>query len=312
MRLCRFLPSAPATAAAAEQPRLGAVRAGAVVDLAAAGIDESLLDLLALASALNATADTVTGTGADARTRWAEIEAAVAAADTIEPGRLVAPIEPPNYLAIGLNYRAHVAEGGRADPERPVVFNKQISSITGPGDPIHVPTAAPDLVDYEGELAVVIGRRCRRVPRDRAHEVIGGYTIANDVSVRDWQKASPTMTMGKSWDTHGPIGPHIVTPDEVPDPHALQLSTMVDDEVRQAASTSAMIFDIPSLIEHLSTAFTLLPGTVIATGTPEGVGFYREPRAMLQDGQTVRIAIDGLGTLENPVIAEPAGGVEIG
>ena len=306
MRLVRFLVPADDTSAAEATPRVGAQRDDGVVDLAAAGVDASMTDLLAIASAA--------ATDAEAAARWKDVVGAVAAAATVDQDvRLVAPVDPPNYLAIGLNYRAHVAEGGRPDPERPVVFNKQISSVIGPGEAIHVPAAAPDLVDYEGELAVVIGRRCRRVPKERAYEVIGGYTVANDVSVRDWQRASPTMTMGKSWDTHGPIGPWIVTPDEVADPQSLRLSTIVDGEVRQDATTAEMIFDIPTLIEHLSTAFTLLPGTVIATGTPEGVGVYREPRAMLQPGQTVQVVVEGVGTLENPVIAEPdADEVEIG
>ena len=306
MRLVRFLVPADDTSAARATPRVGAQRDDGVVDLAAAGVDASMTDLLAIASAA--------ATDAEAAARWKDVVGAVAAAATVDQDvRLVAPVDPPNYLAIGLNYRAHVAEGGRPDPERPVVFNKQISSVIGPGEAIHVPAAAPDLVDYEGELAVVVGRRCRRVPKERAYEVIGGYTVANDVSVRDWQRASPTMTMGKSWDTHGPIGPWIVTPDEVADPQSLRLSTIVDGEVRQDATTAEMIFDIPTLIEHLSTAFTLLPGTVIATGTPEGVGVYREPRAMLQPGQTVQVVVEGVGTLENPVIAEPdADEVKIG
>lgn len=306
MRLVRFLVPADDTSAAGATPRVGAQRDDGVVDLAAAGVDASMADLLAIASAA--------ATDAEAAARWNDVVGAVAAAATVDQDvQLVAPVDPPNYLAIGLNYRAHVAEGGRPDPERPVVFNKQISSVIGPGAAIHVPAAAPDLVDYEGELAIVIGRRCRRVPKERAYEVIGGYTVANDVSVRDWQRASPTMTMGKSWDTHGPIGPWIVTPDEVADPQSLRLSTVVDGEIRQDATTAEMIFDIPTLIEHLSTAFTLLPGTVIATGTPEGVGVYREPRAMLQPGQTVQVIVEGVGTLENPVIAEPdADEVEIG
>ncbi|NOX31586.1 MAG: fumarylacetoacetate hydrolase family protein [Actinobacteria bacterium] len=218
---------------------------------------------------------------------------------------------PPNFLAIGLNYRAHVAEGGRTDPERPVVFNKQISCITGPNHAIHIPAEAPDLVDYEGELGVVIGKTCRRVPADRAHEVIAGYLVVNDVSVRDWQKASPTMTMGKSWDTHGPIGPWLVSADEIADPGDLDLTTTVDGEIRQQTNTSEMIFNISALIAHLSTAFTLLAGTVIATGTPEGVGFYRSPRTMLQAGQTVEVSIEGIGKLSNPVIDDPNPGVVI-
>jgi 2-keto-4-pentenoate hydratase/2-oxohepta-3-ene-1,7-dioic acid hydratase in catechol pathway len=220
--------------------------------------------------------------------------------------RLEAPItQPPNFLAIGLNYSAHVAESGMAKPEVPVVFNKQITCVTGPYDPIEVPAIAPDWIDYEGELGVVIGQRCRRVAAADAPDVIAGYLVVNDVSVRDWQRATPTMTMGKSWDTHGPIGPWLVTTDELTDPHGLRIRTWVDDELRQDASTAQMIHDCWALIEHLSTAFTLLPGTIIATGTPAGVGFVMDPPRCLSPGSTVRIEIESIGTIENPVVAQP-------
>jgi 2-keto-4-pentenoate hydratase/2-oxohepta-3-ene-1,7-dioic acid hydratase in catechol pathway len=220
--------------------------------------------------------------------------------------RLEAPIAlPPAVLAIGLNYAAHVDESGMHKPEMPVVFNKQATSITGPYDPIEIPTVAPSLVDYEGELGVVIGTRCRNVPRERAREVVAGYVVVNDVSVRDWQRASPTMTMGKSWDSHGPIGPWLVTDDEIDDPHHLRIRTWVDGDLRQDASTELMITDCWALIEFMSTAFTLLPGTIIATGTPAGVGFVMDPPRCLDPGMTVRIEIDGIGAIENPVIAQP-------
>ncbi|MGH9134664.1 MAG: fumarylacetoacetate hydrolase family protein [Ilumatobacteraceae bacterium] len=219
---------------------------------------------------------------------------------------LEAPIaQPPNFLAIGLNYSAHVAESGMAKPDVPVVFNKQVTCVTGPSDPIEVPAVAPDWVDYEGELGVVIGERCRNVKAADAPGVVAGYLVVNDVSVRDWQRATPTMTMGKSWDTHGPIGPWLVTGDELPDPHDLRIRTWVDDELRQDARTSQMIHDCWHLIEHLSTAFTLLPGTIIATGTPAGVGFVMDPPRCLSPGSTVRIEIESIGTIENPVIAQP-------
>lgn len=221
--------------------------------------------------------------------------------------RLEAPIvAPPTFLAIGLNYRAHVDESGMDKPEMPIVFNKQISCVTGPFDPIEVPHVAPDWVDYEGELGVVIGARCRNVPVERAHEVVAGYLIVNDVSVRDWQRATPTMTMGKSWDTHGPIGPWLVTSDELADPHSLGIRTYVDGELRQDGNTAQMIDNCWELIAHISTACTLLPGTIIATGTPEGVGFVMDPPRCLKPGSTVRIEIDGIGTIENPVIAQRA------
>jgi 2-keto-4-pentenoate hydratase/2-oxohepta-3-ene-1,7-dioic acid hydratase in catechol pathway len=220
--------------------------------------------------------------------------------------RLEAPIaQPPNFLAIGLNYVAHVAESGMHKPDMPVVFNKQVTCVNGPFDPIEVPTVAPTLVDYEGELGVVIGTKCRNVSVERAHEVVAGYLVVNDVSVRDWQRATPTMTMGKSWDTHGPIGPWLVTADEIADPHDLRIRTWVDDELRQDASTALMITNCWELIAFMSTAFTLLPGTIIATGTPAGVGFVMEPPRCLSPGMTVRIEIDGIGTIHNPVIAQP-------
>ncbi len=220
---------------------------------------------------------------------------------------LEAPVaRPPEFLAIGLNYALHIAEAGREAPKVPVVFNKQATCVNGPGGGIHIPTAAPDMVDYEGELGVVIGRSARRVKAEDALDFVAGYLIVNDVSVRDWQRASATMTMGKSWDTHGPIGPWLTTADEVPDPQGLAIRTWVSGDLRQDGNTKNMIFPVAQLIAHLSTAFTLLPGTVIATGTPEGVGMAMKPPGFIHAGDTVRIEIDGLGVLENPVVAEPA------
>jgi 2-keto-4-pentenoate hydratase/2-oxohepta-3-ene-1,7-dioic acid hydratase in catechol pathway len=220
--------------------------------------------------------------------------------------QLEAPIaQPPTFLAIGLNYADHVAESGMDKPKAPVVFNKQITCVVGPGAGIEVPSVAPKWVDYEGELGIVIGTRCRNVSVDDAPSVVAGYLIVNDVSVRDWQRATPTMTMGKSWDTHGPTGPWLVSADEVGDPHDLGLRTWVDGDLRQDASTKQMITNCWELIAHLSTAFTLLPGTIIATGTPAGVGFVMDPPRCLNAGSTVRIEIDKLGVLENPVIAQP-------
>ena len=226
--------------------------------------------------------------------------------------KIEAPIAlPPTFLAIGLNYADHIAEAGGArpveKPKAPVVFNKQVTCVNGPFDPIEVPTVAPDFVDYEGELGVVIGTRCRNVSVENAHEVVAGYLVVNDVSVRDWQRATPTMTMGKSWDTHGPIGPWMVTADEIGDPHDLRIRTWVDDDLRQDASTSLMITNCWEQIAHLSTAFTLLPGTIIATGTPAGVGFVMKPSGCLKPGSRVRIEIEKIGVIDNPVVAQPAG-----
>jgi len=219
---------------------------------------------------------------------------------------LRAPIaRPPKILCVGLNYMDHIRETGRAQPEYPVIFNKQSTAVIGPFEPIHIPRAAPDNVDYEGELAFVIGRRCRAVPRDRAAEVIAGYTIVNDVSVRTWQRRTPTMTMGKSWDTHCPLGPWIVTADAIGDPHALGIRTFVGGELRQSSNTRELLFDCFALVEHLSTVFSLEIGDVVSTGTPGGVGAAMNPPRYLAPGDRVRVCIEGIGELENPVIAEP-------
>jgi 2-keto-4-pentenoate hydratase/2-oxohepta-3-ene-1,7-dioic acid hydratase in catechol pathway len=219
--------------------------------------------------------------------------------------QLRAPLpRPPKFLAIGLNYADHCAEAGMPAPDFPVFFNKQTTCVIGPGEAIHVPRVST-LVDYECELGIVIGRRGRHVPADRAFEVVAGYTVVNDVTVRDWQLRAPTMTIGKSFDTHGPIGPWIVSADEIPDPQDLGLRTWVNGELLQDASTAGMIFDCAEQIATLSTAFTLEPGDVIATGTPAGVGMLRQPPRWLVPGDTVTVEVDGIGRLENPVIAEP-------
>jgi 2-keto-4-pentenoate hydratase/2-oxohepta-3-ene-1,7-dioic acid hydratase in catechol pathway len=225
--------------------------------------------------------------------------------------RLEAPVgRPPKFLAIGLNYADHVAETGMKEPEFPIFFNKQYTCVTGPYDPIHIPRAS-GLVDYEGELGLVIGRRCRHVPRDRAHEVIAGYLVVNDVSVRDWQRRAPTMTLGKSFDTHGPIGPWLVTADEIGDPHSLGIRTWVNADLRQDSNTKHLIYDCYAEVETLSTVFTLEPGDIISTGTPGGVGVAKKPPLFLTEGDVVRIEIERIGWIENPVIAEPDETVQI-
>ena len=219
--------------------------------------------------------------------------------------KLNAPVpRPGKYLGISLNYADHIAETGRDQPEYPSFFTKQSSCVIGYGDAIHRPKVS-DKLDYEGELAFVIGKRCHHVPVDKAHQVIAGFTIANDVSVRDWQMHSPTMMIGKSFDTCGPLGPWIVTPDELGDPHNLAIKTWIDDELRQDANTRQMIFNCYQMIAYLSQAMTLEPGDVIATGTPSGVGVKMQPRGYMKPGQTARIEIEGIGTLCNPVIEEP-------
>ncbi len=220
-------------------------------------------------------------------------------------------LRPGKILAVGLNYRDHVEEAGQEVPKLPMIFNKQGTSAHPPYDPFHLPRAS-HVLDYEGELAFVVGKRCRHVPADRASEVIAGYTVCNDVSVRDWQLRVPTWTMGKSFDTHCPLGPAIVTPDELGDPHALDLRTWVNGEPRQSSNTKNLIFDCFALVEHLTTAFTLEPGDVVVTGTPGGVGIAMKPPKLLVAGDVVRIAIDGLGEIENSVIEEPEATVRIG
>ncbi len=212
---------------------------------------------------------------------------------------------PPKILAIGLNYRAHAEESNMDIPKHPMVFTKQATSANGPYAPIHSPPET-QMLDYEGELGVVIGKRCRRVSKQDANRVIAGFCVLNDVSVREWQflATPPQFTMGKSWDTHNPFGPAIVTPDEV-DPHNLMLRTFVNGDLRQKTSTSDLIFNCYDIIEFLTTAFTLEPGDVIATGTPSGVGISMQPQGTLKIGDVVKVEIDGLGFIENKVIAEP-------
>lgn len=218
--------------------------------------------------------------------------------------KLHAPVpRPGKYLAVSLNYAEHIEETGMEKPEYPTFFNKQSSCVIGCGEPIVRPKVS-DKLDYEGELAFVIGKRCRHVPLKEAHAVIAGFTIANDVSVRDWQARSPTMTLGKSFDTHGPLGPWLVTSDEIADPHDLMIKTWVDDELRQNSNTRHMIFNCYELVAYLSQAMTLEPGDVIATGTPSGVGVKMKPRGYMKPGQTVRIEIEGIGTLFNTVVEE--------
>ena len=222
--------------------------------------------------------------------------------------RLINPIlRPPKIIAIGLNYQDHLEEIraiGREvdDPEVPMIFNKQSTSACGPFEDIHDPKVS-DKLDYEGELAFVIGKKCRHVPRSEAHNVIAGYCVSNDVSVRDWQLRVPTFTIGKSFDTHCPFGPAIVTADEISDPHNLQIKTEVNQEVRQNSNTKNLIFNCFVLVEHLSTSFTLEPGDLILSGTPSGVGVA--DNKFLKEGDEVKISISELGYIENRVVNEP-------
>jgi 2-keto-4-pentenoate hydratase/2-oxohepta-3-ene-1,7-dioic acid hydratase in catechol pathway len=219
--------------------------------------------------------------------------------------RRLAPVAPTNIFCIGLNYRKHAEETGAELPESPVVFMKPTSAVSHPGAPIPIPACCvrgPE-VDYEGELAVVIGKKGRNIPEDRALDHVLGYTVANDVSARRWQKrgGGGQWIRGKGFDGFCPLGPVLVTRDEVSDPQALAIRTELDGQLMQDSHTGDMIFTVAQLIAFLSQDTTLLPGTVILTGTPEGVGFARKPPVWLEPGQRVRITIEGIGTLDNPV-----------
>ncbi|OPX22797.1 MAG: hypothetical protein B1H04_04555 [Planctomycetales bacterium 4484_123] len=220
----------------------------------------------------------------------------------VEMRKVLAPVDPPNIFAIGLNYRAHAAETHKPLPDAPVVFAKATTSLCHPGDPIVLPAAGPDCVDYEVELAVVIARRCRNVPADRAGEVILGYTVANDVSARDWQRRLGQWVRAKSFDTFCPLGPCIAT--DI-DPADLPLRSVLNGKVMQDSRTSDLIFSVPELVAFLSADLTLEAGTVILTGTPAGVGLARRPQVFLRPGDTITCIVEGIGELTNPVI--PAG-----
>ena len=226
-----------------------------------------------------------------------------------------APIKQPGkVLGVGLNYKEHLAEAKEIIEEQnrnidlqeqyPNIFNKQNSSIAGPYDHIHRPNAS-DQLDYEGEMGFIIGKNCRHASYDDAKECIYGFTIVNDVTVRDWQFRGPphTMTMGKSWDTHCPFGPYIVTADEVGNPHELELKTFVNEEIRQSSNTSLMIYNSYKIVEYLSTAFTLKPGDLIASGTPDGSAVTTQN--WLKPGDKVKVEIEKLGYIENSIIQEP-------
>lgn len=220
--------------------------------------------------------------------------------------RLLAPIpDAQKYLAIGMNYHDHAEEAARAGvpvPKNQLWFNKQVSCINGPFDAIYKPRVS-EKMDYEAELGVVIGTRCRYVSASDAPRVVGGYFVANDVTARDWQFKSPTFTLGKSFDSHGPMGPWITTADEVADPHALEMKLWVNGELRQQASTGGMIYNIWQQIEELSQVMTLEPGDLIATGTCANVGIALGK--FLQPGDVVKVEIEKLGHIENCVEAEP-------
>ncbi|MFP6835313.1 MAG: fumarylacetoacetate hydrolase family protein [Pseudomonadales bacterium] len=263
----------------------------AVVDLSAAGLPATMIDFLTA--------------GEDA---FAAATLAAVAKDRIELDdvSLHAPIpNPGKILAIGLNYGDHIEESGMDRPRHQMWFNKQHNAINDPYGDIALPSVSK-MLDYEAELCVIIGKRCKHVPRERASEVIAGFCCGNDVSVRDWQMRVPTMQIGKSFDTHAPIGPWLVTPDEVGDPHTLDIRAIVNGEVRQNSSTRHLIFDCYDGIAHLTQAFTLDVGDVLFMGTPAGVGMAMKPPAYLKEGDVVRVEIEKLGHIENRVATEIA------
>lgn len=281
MKLCRFTENGTT--------RIGKVVDGMVVDLSAVtGASNSMRDLLARFDTLRA-----------------GLEATKGPAFALSAVTLEAPInDPQKFLAIGMNYQAHADEAAAAGipiPTSQLWFNKQVSCITGPYHDVDLPKAS-DMIDYEAELGLVIGKKCRHVSEADALSVIAGYFVCNDVSARDWQARSPTFTLGKSFDTHGPIGPWITTSDEVADPHALMLHLSVNGVECQRSSTRDMIYNIREQVAYLSTVMTLEPGDIIATGTPAGVGIASS--SFLKSGDVVRVEVDGLGYIENKLVPE--------
>ncbi|MCF1465945.1 5-carboxymethyl-2-hydroxymuconate isomerase [Agrobacterium vitis] len=282
MKLARFIVEG--------KPRLGKVVGSEIIDLSSA-VPECGSSMKALIERLD------------------ELRPALEALDGPSFGladvQLAAPItDPRKFLAIGMNYRAHAEEAAAAGiptPKSQLWFNKQVTCINGPYDDVVLPSVS-EKVDYEAELGFIIGKRCRHVKREDAQSVIAGYFVANDVTARDWQFRSPTYTLGKSFDTHGPIGPWITTADEVPDPHNLTLSLSLNGEERQRTSTGDMIYDIWDQISYLSTVMTLEPGDIIITGTPSNVGIATD--TFMKPGDVVRVEVNGLGSIENRFVAE--------
>lgn len=220
--------------------------------------------------------------------------------------KLLSPVRPWKILCSGINYRGHLQENPAAKlPDTPFYFSKLPSAVIGPGEPIVIPALSRQ-VDYEVELAVVIGRRMRRVPPERAMEHVFGYTVLNDVSARDVQFKDSQITLGKNFDTFAPVGPCVVTADEVPDVGNLRLRTLLNGQVMQDGSTADWVFPLPELLSFLSRVMTLNPGDLVSTGTPAGVGCFRNPPVYLKPGDTVVVEVEGIGRLENPVVAEDA------
>lgn len=281
--------------------RIGALKDSGVIDFSFSDLPNNMIDFISLGNQ-----------GLDKANDLIQVENNLHFNDDIF---LKAPILKPNkILAVGLNYKKHVDEAKDLkdhhsnnvvlQEQYPNIFNKQNSSVNDPYGDVHRPNAS-DWLDYEGEMGFIIGKECRHVSYDNAKNCIYGYTVVNDFTIRDWQFRGPphTMTMGKSWDTHCPFGPCIVTADEIDDPHKLNLKTYVNDEERQNTNTELMIYDCYTLIEYLSTAFTLTPGDLIPTGTPEGSALSTQN--WLKPGDKVRVEVENIGYIENNIIQEP-------
>ncbi|CAN5362972.1 hypothetical protein BH09PLA1_BH09PLA1_05060 [soil metagenome] len=227
--------------------------------------------------------------------------------ETLKIETLLAPIVPTDILCIGLNYREHAAESNSPIPKVPMLFIKASGTLNNPGDPIRIPRRS-SMIDYEAELVIVIGKDAKNVSKDRAMDYILGYTCGNDVSARDWQREKDLgggqFARGKSFDGFCPLGPAIVTKDEVPQPNNLKIKSILNGETMQSHTTGDMIFDVPTLIESLSSTLTLRAGAIIMTGTPQGVGFARTPPVWMKKGDTIEVEIEKIGRLSNPVTQE--------
>jgi 2-keto-4-pentenoate hydratase/2-oxohepta-3-ene-1,7-dioic acid hydratase in catechol pathway len=270
-------------------PEVGVLVQDQVVSLAGAGFSNMLA---------------VLGGGAEARSRidsWVQSSAVPVPLKSV---KLLAPVpRPPKFFCVGLNYRDHAIETKMEIPKIPTIFSKFSSAVIAPGDAIVLPKNSTQ-PDYEAEFAFIIGRGGRHIPADRWHEHVFGYTIVNDVSARDFQLATTQWLMGKTFDTFAPMGPHIVSADEIADPHALDISLTINGETLQHSNTRELIFKIPELVAYLSSVVTLEPGDIVSTGTPAGVGMARKPQRFLKPGDDVVVRVGQIGELRNPVVAE--------
>jgi 2-keto-4-pentenoate hydratase/2-oxohepta-3-ene-1,7-dioic acid hydratase in catechol pathway len=275
------------------ETKLGAVKDDGIVDLSEriAPLGDNTIELIKHWPNLRVEAERIVAQSAP--------DAAIAEV------QLLAPIaRPGKVMAIGLNYADHIKETGQTTPSHQIWFTKAVTSINGPFDPVELPIAS-EQVDYEAELVVIIGKRCKQVAKERANDVVFGYCAGNDVSVRDWQLQTTQWVLGKSFDTHAPIGPWIVTADELGDPHTMGIRCLVNGELRQNSNTANLVFNVYDQIAHLSRVMTLEPGDVIFTGTPGGVGLAMRPPQWLKAGDKVRVEIDRIGSIE--AVIQPEG-----